>query len=71
MNAESDLSLAPDKENSWIDNAKSLEWIGQTVASICWICSVFVIGVSSSGDWLQLIAGVAWLVANIASLNKK
>ncbi|MEM7142500.1 MAG: hypothetical protein AAF548_15870 [Actinomycetota bacterium] len=48
--------------------ALRLEWLGQTVASICWIISVFVYGLSSAGDWLQLAAASSWLVANLASL---
>ena len=46
-----------------------IEWLGQTVASICWITSVFVYGLSSPGDWLQLSAASAWLIANIAALG--
>ena len=34
----------------------SFEWIGQTLASLCWIISVFVYGLNSTGDWLQLMA---------------
>ena len=45
-----------------------LEWLGQTLASTCWIVSVFVYGISSVGDWLQLAAASSWLVANLASL---
>ena len=45
-----------------------IEWLGQTVASICWIASVMVYGISSSGDWLQLAAASAWLIANIAAV---
>jgi len=45
----------------------SVEWLGQTAASIFWIVSVFVYGISAPGDWLQLCAASAWLVANIAS----
>ena len=44
-----------------------IEWIGQTVASICWIGSVMAYGVSSSGDWLQLLAASSWLLANVAA----
>ena len=40
----------------------------QTVASICWIISVFSYGISSSGDVLQLCAASAWLLANIAAV---
>ena len=43
-------------------------WLGQTVASVCWICSVFAYGISSIGDWLQLLAASAWLVANVAAV---
>ena len=45
-----------------------VEWLGQTVASLCWIASVFTYGISSVGDWLQLCAATAWLVANIAAV---
>lgn len=43
------------------------EWLGQTVASVCWIVSVLAYGISSSGDWLQLSAASSWLLANIAA----
>ena len=46
----------------------SVEWLGQTIASVCWIVSMLVYGISSTGDWLQLMAACAWLVANVASL---
>ena len=36
------------------------EWLGQTIASACWIISVFVYAdgalPESTGDWLQLAA---------------
>ena len=48
--------------------ALRVEWLGQTAASLFWITSVFVYGISSTGDWLQLAAASAWLVANIATL---
>ena len=48
--------------------ALRVEWLGQTAASLCWIGSVFVQGIGSSGDWLQLCAASAWLLANIASV---
>ena len=48
--------------------ALRIEWLGQTVASLCWIVSVFTYGISEAGDWLQLLAASAWLVANIATL---
>ena len=50
----------------WLDRVLRIEWLGQTVASVCWITSVFVYGLSSAGDYLQLCAASAWLIANIA-----
>ena len=47
-----------------------LEWLGQTVASLCWIVSVFLYGIESAADVLQLAAATSWLVANMASLRK-
>jgi len=46
-----------------------IDWLGQTTASLCWIASVFVYGISSGGDWLQLCAASSWLIANIASID--
>ena len=46
----------------------TLEWIGQTGASLCWIVSVFIYGLSSMGDWLQLGAASCWMLSNIASV---
>ena len=46
------------------------EWLAQTLASIFWISSVFSYGISSTGDWLQLFAASAWLIANVASFSK-
>ena len=47
-----------------------LEWLGQAVASLCWIVSVFLYGSWSAADILQLVAASSWLVANVASLVK-
>lgn len=49
-------------------HALKIEWLGQMAASLCWIISVFAYGISSTGDWLQLCAASAWLLANLASL---
>ena len=46
----------------------SFEWIGQTLASLCWIISVFIYGISSTGDWLQLMAASSWMLSNVASI---
>ena len=48
----------------------SADWIGQTIASACWILSVFAYGVNSTGDWLQLFAATSWLFANISNFKK-
>ena len=50
-----------------VKRALRVERLGQTAASVCWICSLFVYGISSVGDWLQLCAASAWLLANIAA----
>jgi len=50
--------------------AMTLSWFGQTVASACWIASVFASGVSSIGDALQLAAATAWMTANPAALRE-
>ncbi|MEM6458102.1 MAG: hypothetical protein AAF710_01790 [Planctomycetota bacterium] len=43
-----------------------IEWLGQTAASLFWIVSVFVYGISEPGDYLQLGAASSWLIANLA-----
>ena len=52
-----------------------IDWLGQTLASFCWIVSVFVYGYTggdglqlSTGDWLQLAAASSWFIANMAAL---
>ena len=51
-----------------IRRALRFEWLGQTLASLSWIASVFTYGLSETGDWLQLLAAFAWLLANVAAL---
>lgn len=51
--------------------APRIEWLGQMAASIFWIASVFTYGLTAPGDWLQLFAASAWLVANLASLARR
>lgn len=53
---------------SRLAKARSIGWVGQTVASVCWIGSMLAYGIESGGDWLQLCAASAWLLANIATL---
>ena len=70
MLAEKTETLARPRENRRIPvSALRIEWLGQTVASLCWIGSVMSYGVSSSGDWLQLVAASAWFLANIAAIS--
>lgn len=60
------------KRHLQIKKLRSFEWVGQTLASLCWIISVFVyesdVGLWSTGDWLQLVAASCWFVANVAAL---
>jgi|GEM_PF-6439588 len=49
--------------------ALRIEWLCQMVASLAWIISVFSYGLSSSGDWLQLLAASSWMAANVATLS--
>ena len=51
-----------------IQKMMSISWLGQTLASLCWIISVFVYGISGTGDWLQLGAASCWMMSNIASV---
>ena len=51
-----------------ISKMLSFEWLGQTLASLCWIISVFTYGIGSAGDWLQLLAASCWMVSNIATI---
>ena len=45
-----------------------IEWLGQTLASVFWIVSVFVYGITSLGDGLQLAAASSWFLANLAAI---
>ena len=51
-----------------IGKMMSIEWLGQTIASGSWIVSVFVYGLTSTGDYLQLVAASSWMLSNIASV---
>ena len=72
MNSKYEPSLGYNKFNKNIKMKKLMEaeWLGQTVASLCWIFSMYYYGLDSVGDKLQLCAGVTWFIANMASLNK-
>lgn len=70
--------LARDSENQRLTTTSTtqglprrvfrLSWLGQTAASFCWIVSMMAYGIDTTGDWLQLSAASAWLLANIATL---
>ena len=60
--------LPKNKPQSRLDKMTSLEWLGQTIASGSWIISVFVYGLSSAGDYLQLVAASSWMLSNIAAV---
>ena len=45
-----------------------LDWLGQMAASLLWVVSVFIYGISSLGDVLQLCAALAWMLANLYAL---
>ena len=57
------------KEKNPLTQVLTLEWGGQMMASLFWTTSVFVYGISSTGDVLQLCAALAWVIANLAALK--
>ncbi|MDC0155626.1 hypothetical protein OAJ13_01015 [Euryarchaeota archaeon] len=61
-----EISTAPVQTR--LEKMSSLEWLGQTIASLCWIISVFSYGISTTGDWLQLLAASSWMLSNISSI---
>ena len=52
----SDMMLRHGTEQTRMQKMMSLGWLGQTVASLCWILSVFAYGISTTGDWLQPVS---------------
>ena len=58
-----------ESNNSRISKIMSLEWLGQTVASGAWIVSVFVYGLASTGDYLQLVAASSWMLSNLSLIH--
>ena len=57
------------KEITPLKQVMTLEWGGQMMASLFWTTSVFVYGIESTGDVLQLCAALAWVTANLAALK--
>ncbi len=68
LTEEIDVTVSSGVRRIQIERVLQIEWLGQTVASLCWILSVFVYGISSVGDWLQLCAASAWFLANVAAV---
>lgn len=69
MLAETQLSESVHlKKKRSLAKLRSVEWLGQMVASLSWMTSMAFYGLSSFGDCLQLLAATAWTVANLASL---
>ena len=60
-----------DKGMSRLSRAMQVEWLGQMVASLCWIASVLSYGITANGDWLQMAAACSWLLANVASISSE
>ncbi|MEM9066319.1 MAG: hypothetical protein AAGB51_12605 [Planctomycetota bacterium] len=72
MSENAESSINPQRTPGPLAGVLRIEWLGQTAASLCWIASVFAYGLSSAGDYLQLSAASAWLIANIAvALNTR
>tara|TARA_B100001287_G_C22346993_1_gene373350 strand:- start:57 stop:293 length:237 start_codon:yes stop_codon:yes gene_type:complete len=64
----SDMGSISGKHQTQMKKIMSVGWLGQTVASLCWILSVFAYGISTTGDWLQLFAASSWMMSNIATV---
>ncbi len=67
-NAVSRTGNTANATQSRLSKMLRFDWLGQTVASICWIASVLTMGINSLSDWLQLFAALSWLIANIAAV---
>ena len=61
-------AVASGAGRSRLAKVRNIEWLGQTTASVCWIGSMLTYGIRSGGDWLQLLAASAWLLANIVAI---
>lgn len=69
LSKEIDPQIVSNPKPAWAGRVLCVGWLGQTAASLCWIASVFAYGLSSTGDYLQLLAASAWLIANIAAVG--
>jgi len=68
LNNAEGLDSVDQNRKTVLQRALRVDWLGQTAASLFWVTSVIVYGISGPGDWLQLGAASAWLLANIAAL---
>ena len=68
LTANDDGAVVSGARRSRLAKVRSIAWLGQTAASVCWIGSMLTYGIRSSGDWLQLFAASAWLLVNIAAI---
>ena len=68
LTPNSQRGIASGAVRSRLAKMRSIKWLGQTTASLCWIGSMLTSGIESNGDWLQLCAASAWLLANIATI---
>ncbi len=64
----SDIASRPGTDQTRMRKMMSVGWMGQTVASLCWIVSVFAYGITTTGDLLQLCAASSWMISNIAGI---
>lgn len=62
------IDLAKETTITRLGKISSIEWLGQVIASLCWIISVFSYGINTTGDWLQLLAASSWMASNIAAV---
>ena len=44
-------AAAPGAVRSRLARVRSIKWLGQTTASVCWIGSLLTSGIESTGDW--------------------
>ena len=68
LTRNNEQNIASGRVQSRLARLRSIKWLGQTAASLFWIGSLLTTGIGSTGDWLQLCAASAWLIANIATL---
>ena len=68
LTSNDESAAAPSVVRSRLTRMRSIRWLGQTTASLCWIGSLLTSGIGTNGDWLQLSAASAWLLANIAAI---